>query len=78
MFKILAFARLYLRLGILFTHGRQLYDCIISQRGEVWTRDSSLTPPLLIKVPVPSQGTLLYLYVKGIDCASLYDFGIGF
>ena len=61
MFKIIAFfmitfnTRLYVRVGILLTRGKLLHDCIISLRGEVWVHKTSLTPPLFIEVPVPSQ-----------------------
>jgi hypothetical protein len=61
MLKIIAFyiitlkTRLYVRLVILLTDGRQLLDKIISLRGEAWVHKTSLTPPLCIEVPVPSQ-----------------------
>ena len=32
-----------------------MHDRIISHRGKVWVRKTSLTPPLIIEVPVPSQ-----------------------
>ena len=38
-----------------FTHVKHLNDHIISLRGEVCAHKTSLTPPLLIEVPVPSQ-----------------------
>ena len=41
--------------GILFTCRRHLHDRIISLLGEVWTHETSLTPPLFIDVSIPSQ-----------------------
>ena len=32
-----------------------MHDRIISHRGEVWVRKTSLTPPLITEVAVPSQ-----------------------
>ena len=58
MLKIIAFyiitlnTRLYVRLVILLTDGRQLLDKIISLRGEAWVHKTSLTPPLCIEVPL--------------------------
>jgi hypothetical protein len=48
-------ARLYMRLGILLTCRKHLHDCIISVRVDVWAHNISLTPPLFIEVPIPSQ-----------------------
>ena len=48
-------SRLYMRLGILLKCGNHLHNCIISLRGEVCERKTSLSPPFLIEVPVPSQ-----------------------
>ena len=45
----------YVRIDILLTCGKHLHDCIISLRGDVWDHKISLTPPLFIEVPVPSQ-----------------------
>jgi hypothetical protein len=41
--------------GILLTCRRHLHDRIISLLGEVWTHETSLTPPLFIDVSIPSQ-----------------------
>ena len=41
--------------GILLTCRRHLHDLIISLLGEVWTHETSLTPPLFIDVSIPSQ-----------------------
>ena len=42
-----------MRVGILLTCGKHVYDCIMSLIGEV--HKPSLTPPLFIKVSVLSQ-----------------------
>ena len=55
LFLITLFARLYVRVSILLTCGKHLHDCIISLRREAWAHTTSLTSPLFIKVPVPSQ-----------------------
>jgi hypothetical protein len=49
------FSRLYVKLGILIKCGNHLHNRIISLRGEVFERKTSLTPSFLIDVPVPSQ-----------------------
>ena len=38
----------------LLTCGKNLHDRIISLKGEVWTNEASLTPPLFIEVSAPS------------------------
>ena len=38
-----------------FIRGRHMHDHIASLRREVYTHNTSLTPPLCMKVPVPSQ-----------------------
>jgi hypothetical protein len=35
--------------------GKHLHDRIIALRGKIWTDETSLTPPFIIEVPVPSQ-----------------------
>jgi hypothetical protein len=54
-FIIMLFSRLYVRLGILLKCGNHLHNRIISLRGEACERKTSLAPPFLIEVPVPSQ-----------------------
>ena len=49
------FAQLYVRVGILLSCGKHWHDCIISLRGEIWSRISRLTPLIFIEVPVPNQ-----------------------
>ena len=54
-----------------------MYDDIISLRGEVWAHKTSLIPPLVIVVPVPSQESDRTCdCVRDIDFASFYDFDI--
>ena len=60
MFKIIALFIItllplwYVRVDILLTCWKHLYDRIISLRGEVSVHITSLTPSLFIEVPVPS------------------------
>ena len=42
------FARLYVVIGILLTCGKNVDDCIISLRGEIWT-NKTLTRQCLLK-----------------------------
>ena len=51
---IMLFAWLYVMISILFTRGKHLYDCIISQRGQLLTYITSLAPPLFTEVPILS------------------------
>jgi hypothetical protein len=47
---------LYLKVSIVLTCGKHLYDdVIVSPRGEVYKHITSLTLPLLIEVPVPNK-----------------------
>lgn len=61
LFKIIAFfipivlIRLCIRVGILYTDGKDLHETIISLKGETWAYKSNLTPPSFIEVPVPNQ-----------------------
>ena len=62
MFKIIAFfiITLFARLNMwgrtfLLSYGNLLYDRITSVNGQVYTHSTSLTPPAVIEVPVPSQ-----------------------
>ena len=84
MFKILAFfiimlyARLYVRVGISLTCGKHLHNLIICLRGLV--HKTSLILPLSIEVSVAIQesGEFVYVCVRYIDYASVYDFFAGF
>jgi hypothetical protein len=59
---------LYLKVSIVLTCGKHLYDVIISQRGEVYNHTTSLTPPLFIEVPVPNQiNGMSCIYVRGVS-----------
>ena len=62
--------RLYVRVGILFTRGKLLHDCIISLREEVWTHKTILTPPLLLKC--------LYQLRKGSSHVSIMPLSLQF
>ena len=62
MFKIIAFfiITLFARLNMwgrtfLLSYGNLLYDRITSVNGQVYAHSTSLTPPAVIEVPVPSQ-----------------------
>jgi hypothetical protein len=46
---------LYVKVDILLTCGKHLHDCIISLRGKFSINKTSLTPPLVVEVLVPSQ-----------------------
>ena len=47
--------QLFVRVGILFTHGKHSQDCIMSLRGETRIYKTRLFPLLFIEVPVASQ-----------------------
>jgi hypothetical protein len=50
------FARLYVKVGILLTCGKDLHGRIISLRGELYAhRTSLIPPPLFIEVSMPGQ-----------------------
>ena len=61
MFKIMAFfiitlfARLFVKVDILLTCEKYLYDNIISLRGKIWDHKTSLIQPHFIEVSVPRQ-----------------------
>jgi hypothetical protein len=78
-FIITMLARLYVKVGILLTCGKYLHDPIISLRGDGWTHKTSLSPPFLIEVFVPSKEIEQYLCVRRIDfacfCHFVMDFG---
>ena len=84
MFKVIAlfiitlFTLLYVWVGILFTHGMQLQDGIISQRRGVLANKTSLTPPLFYTKP--GKSVVMYICVSGLDFATssilIFDFGI--
>ena len=43
-----------------------------------WANKTSLTPLLFTEVPVPSKNRIMYLFVRGINFAFVYDFSSGF
>ena len=65
-----------------FTHMWKVLELLhhfAKKRG--WAHKTSLTPPLFIEVPVPSQEigwSVVYWCFSGIDFASFYDFNIWF
>jgi hypothetical protein len=75
------FSSLYVSVGILITCGKHLHDYIISLRGQVWAQKTSLTPPLLIEVPVPRQESeqscicVLGVLILPLYTIFLLDFG---
>jgi hypothetical protein len=48
------FALLYVGVGILLACWRHVRGCIVSMGGMVWTHNTSLAPPLIFEVNVPS------------------------
>ena len=59
---------LYLKVSILLTCGKHLYDVIVSPRGEVYKHITILTLPLLIEVPVPNKESgRSCIYVLGVS-----------
>jgi hypothetical protein len=75
MFKIIAFfmitqfAKLYVRVGILLTCGKQLHDGIISLRREDWVNKTRLISPTFYWSSCTKAGmwAVMYLCVRGID-----------
>ena len=68
LFKVRLFALLYVRVDILFTCGKHLYDHTISLRREAWANKTSFTPPPFIEVPVTNHEIeWLYLCVLGVS-----------
>ena len=68
---------------IFVTCGKHLHDCIISLSGKVWApKKTSLTPPLLIEVPVPRQESepscicVLGVSILSLSTILIFDFGI--
>ena len=89
MFKVIAlfiitlFTLLYVWVGILFTHGMQLQDGIISLRRGVLANKTSLTPPLFFYWSVntkPGKWVVMHICVSGLDFATssilIFDFGM--
>jgi hypothetical protein len=79
MYKIIAFfiitlfTWLYMRVGILLTHGTHLHDCIISLRRVVKAHTIRLTPQFSFpEVSVPSQeNEQLCICVSGVSILPL-------
>ena len=79
MFKIIAFfiitqfAKLYVRVDILLTCGKQLHDGIISLRREVCANKTRLISPTFYwsVCTQPGMWAVMYLCVRGIDFVSV-------
>jgi hypothetical protein len=60
---------------------KHLHDHTIPLRGEVWANKTSLTPPLLIEVPVPSMESeracicVLGVSILPLSTILIFDFG---
>ena len=48
-------ARLYAGVGILLACWRHMRGCTVSLGGMVWIHMTSLSPPRIIEVPIPSK-----------------------
>ena len=65
--------QIYVRVDIILTCEKHLLVCIISLRGKVLVHRTSLTPPLFIEVPVPSQESeQSCISVLGVSILSLF------
>jgi hypothetical protein len=49
------FAVLYVGVGTLLACGGHVRGCIVSMGGMVWIHMTSLSPPRIIEVPIPSK-----------------------
>ena len=68
-FMITLFTRLYVRIGILPTEGKQMYDSIISIRGNDWVHKTSLIPATFdwSSCTKPGKWTVMYLFIRGVE-----------
>ena len=72
----------FVRVYILLTFGKHLYDHIISIREEIWAHEISLAQPIVIEVPVPSQESehscisVLELSIVPLSTILIFDFEI--
>ena len=61
------FVMLYVRVGILLSCVKLVYDCIISLKGEIFDRKTNLTWPLLNKVTASTkESERSYISVLGV------------
>jgi hypothetical protein len=61
------------RVDIVLTCGKHFHGHIISQEGEALIHKTSLTPPIISVVPVPSLASVyVYIYVLGVSILSLF------
>ena len=70
--------QLFVRVGILFTHGKHSQDCIMSLRGETRIYKTSLFPLLFIEVTCrqPGECAVRYMCVWYRFIFYFYDFQI--
>ena len=61
---------------ILLACVKHVHARILPLRAKVCTRRTILTPPPFVKVRLPSKCVIVYLRVRGIIVASLYNFPI--
>ena len=78
-FIITVFAGLYVRVGILLTHGKHLHDRIISLERDVWSNNTNLIlPPFYCARTNQWKWTVIHLCCMCLYFASFYDCSIGF
>jgi len=67
------FFRFHVRVGILLTRGKHLYDRIITQKGEIWAHKVKLV--ILLKCPYQVRKVSDHIFVcKGYRCClRFYD-----
>ena len=81
-FIITLFARLFVKVDILLTCEKYLYDNIISLRGEIWDHKTSLIQPHFIEVSVPRQEwersciCILRVLILSLSTILIFDFRI--
>jgi hypothetical protein len=72
-----------MRVDILLSCGKHIHDCIISFTGDAWAHKTSLTPSHFFywsacTKPGKWDVICMYLYIRGIDFVSFYDFLLTF
>jgi len=68
-----------LKPSVLLNRTDIMYDLIISVTGEVCVYKTSLIRPLILSACINAgKCAIMYMCVRGINIASLYDFSIGF
>jgi hypothetical protein len=77
-FIIMLLPRLHVRLGMLLTCGKYLYECIISLRGEVWSHKFNSTTFYWCACTKPEKWAVIYLCIRDTYIVSLKHFSIRF